>query len=539
MDSRSSDLTSEREDLQSILTHSVPGLVSDSKRVDTSDDIQAGNVLDGSATGHRLLVDPNVFNMAILLPPSLVFISRLKEVVPQGSDIAVSTLTSFLDDFLINVFLPQLEETVGEMSSQILIESNSFSADPLWSTAARKPIFKGTAKFYRLIEAFCEMLDILPHDSNFSQLIINQLVTYYSKCYGWYKAMAARTTQHPVTGNRWRISADLADQTVFKEITNEIMKAVDDTQKHAAIRKEIAMLLDTIGKTKLEEADLILDRRSLSNMSLLSTSMKWLSDKILTLRFISQQNAPTSVDTKRQSDRYERQRRWTLITAQAQSEPDHVYLPLTEEIAPAFDGAQSSFAELAATVTRMLHVEMRAHIFFYLSKVLSRTFSIDREVHEPDPEIAILNADLMTFDEDLSAHLHPTQRAYITTGLSGLVDAILVTSVTSLQGMNAPGAGKLLLAILVLQQNLKNVEATGASLARAASFYEAFSEGNGTEVVKLAKRTGKTGEFSEAEVMSLARLVFGEQLSSERRDVVVKAEKEQDEVLREIAQAMG
>src|ERR1700749_1317435 len=95
MNSNSSDLTMEREDLQSILTTSVPGLVSDSKRVDESDNTLTTNLVDGSATGHRLLVEPNVFNMAILLPPSLTFLGRLKEVVPSSSDIAMSTLTSF------------------------------------------------------------------------------------------------------------------------------------------------------------------------------------------------------------------------------------------------------------------------------------------------------------------------------------------------------------------------------------------------------------------------------------------------------------
>jgi exocyst complex component 4 len=148
MDSKSSDLTLEREDLQSILTTSVPGLVSDSKRVDESDHTLTTNLVDGSATGHRLLVEPNVFNMAILLPPSLTFLGRLKEVVPSSSDIAMSTLTSFLDDFLINVFLPQLDETIVEMCSQIFIESDAFQQDPSWRTHSRKPIFKVGISIY-------------------------------------------------------------------------------------------------------------------------------------------------------------------------------------------------------------------------------------------------------------------------------------------------------------------------------------------------------------------------------------------------------
>jgi hypothetical protein len=54
----------------------------------------------------------------------------------------MSTLTSFLDDFLVNVFHPQLDETLAELSSQTFIEIDSFSEDPHWAKYSKKPIFK-------------------------------------------------------------------------------------------------------------------------------------------------------------------------------------------------------------------------------------------------------------------------------------------------------------------------------------------------------------------------------------------------------------
>ena len=150
MDTKASELLREREHLEFILKSSVPGLVSDSKK---PDDMAASTNtnLDGSATGHRLLVQPSVFNMGILLPPSLDFLNRLKEVVPPGSDIVISTLTSFLDDFLVNVFHPQLDETLVELSAQTFIELDSFVEDPHWTRQSKKPIFKvRTAPFREL-----------------------------------------------------------------------------------------------------------------------------------------------------------------------------------------------------------------------------------------------------------------------------------------------------------------------------------------------------------------------------------------------------
>jgi hypothetical protein len=106
----------------------------------------------------------------------------------------MSTLTSFLDDFLVNVFHPQLDETLAELSVQIFIELDAFQEDPQWSSIARRPIFKGTSAFFNLIAAFCRMLDTIPHDQAFSQLIITQMMTYYDKCCGYYKGMHSSAT---------------------------------------------------------------------------------------------------------------------------------------------------------------------------------------------------------------------------------------------------------------------------------------------------------------------------------------------------------
>jgi len=180
-DKLSMNLATEREDLDYILKSSVPGLVSANMNNTTQAD-EAAKLPDRSATGHKLLVEPSVFNMGILLPPSLAFLTRLKDVVPANSDVAVSTLTSFLDDFLVNVFLPQMEETVADQCVAASGQADAFIEDPKWQTRATKPIFKGSAQLADLISSFCKMLDSLPPDQAFNELIIEQLRTYYNRC---------------------------------------------------------------------------------------------------------------------------------------------------------------------------------------------------------------------------------------------------------------------------------------------------------------------------------------------------------------------
>ena len=88
IDHASSEMSTEQEDLEFILKSSVPGLISDSHRVKGAIISDTNQLQDNSATGHRLLVEPNVFNMGLLLPPSLSFIQRLKEIVPPGYALA-------------------------------------------------------------------------------------------------------------------------------------------------------------------------------------------------------------------------------------------------------------------------------------------------------------------------------------------------------------------------------------------------------------------------------------------------------------------
>ena len=97
---------------------------------------------DSPVVGHKLLVDPSVFNISTLLPPSLSFLRRLKDIVPPDSDIAISTLTSFLDDFLVNVFNPQLDETVTDLCNQTFMDLDAYQQDPHWTDHATRPIFK-------------------------------------------------------------------------------------------------------------------------------------------------------------------------------------------------------------------------------------------------------------------------------------------------------------------------------------------------------------------------------------------------------------
>ena len=76
------DLVSAQDDLKEILRLSVPGLILESRHPFGSANKEHSVQSEVSATGHKLLAQPSVFNMSYLLRPSLTFIRRLGDIVP-------------------------------------------------------------------------------------------------------------------------------------------------------------------------------------------------------------------------------------------------------------------------------------------------------------------------------------------------------------------------------------------------------------------------------------------------------------------------
>lgn len=330
------DMNSERlkkdfDDLDKILEQHLPGLLSSTGKVGAAGADDKHTHTDGAATGHKLLIEPSVFNMGSLLPPSLTFLQRLKDIVPPGPEIKISTLTSFLDDFLINVFLPQLDETLVKYSSQIFEESDAFQEDPKWTEISQRPIFKGASAFLNLIVAFCRMLDTIPHDQAFTQLIIGQMMSYYDRCCDWFVALVSRTQSENADDPAYKASAAVATKPGdVHDIIAELYAAVDPEQKDKLIQEEIRHFIKQCNDRPLDISDLISDRKTIASLCLLFTSMRWLAGKVNQLRSITVHDTDS---TRRTAMRQGHNRRWTLLN-NPMKPPDaqgSVYLPMTED----------------------------------------------------------------------------------------------------------------------------------------------------------------------------------------------------------------
>lgn len=343
-DTKSVELTTELEALENIIQSAVPGLTSknrsqgaDSKKAST---VAARPSLDGgskrdtgsyygrqTAETYKSLVEPSVFNMSLLLPPTLVFLQRLKNIVPPGSDLATSTLTSFLDNFLVNVFQPQLDETLAKLSESVFSEMGSFAQDQEWRRVAKRPVLKGTTAFFTVVTAFCKMLATIPHDQALSSLIVTQMMRYYERCLAWYKELVTKAQDQPNAQQTMRASARIAlEQSELNDASKKLWADPDDAE---ALEVEVRLLTEQACERPLEMSDVIQDRDTVSSLCLLYTSMKWLSIKISGLRHITTQET----DSSRPSLPRQSSRRWTLMNDPNKASDDQrpIHLPMTQE----------------------------------------------------------------------------------------------------------------------------------------------------------------------------------------------------------------
>ncbi|OAT13259.1 xaa-Pro aminopeptidase [Blastomyces gilchristii SLH14081] len=478
VDDKSSEMKAEQDELEEILRSSVPGLVSKSRQKTSTTDSSRSRQ-ESSGTGHKLLIEPSVFNMSLLLPPSLSFIQRLKDIVPLTSDIVMSTLTSFLDDFMINVFQPQLDEAVTDLCALTFIAVDAFTEDPQWTRVSPRPVFKGTIAFMELVKSFSKMLNSIPHDQAFTQLVINQIVTYYDKCCGMYKALVSRVSPRPTGGVQPKAAAAYAESGEIREAAKELWEC-GNGKRQELIAKEIDLLIKYTNETPLEPYDIVSDPKTVFSLSLLYNSMQWLVSSLSRLRHIT--NHETDSNRRQSTGRMPNTRRWTLLSSMNRnrdSSSNPIHLPMTEDSVLGFDTTLESLQNLALTALLTLHIDLRCGAIHMVTRSLAsnNTSPSARSTTPPasasnttewphvlptppssaSPAIIELNNDLISFDANTATYLGPKECRFITSGLAQLIDRAFVSATRFIGAMNHNGALRLQLDVLVLQQNLKNI----------------------------------------------------------------------------------
>ena len=72
----------------------------------------------GAGQHHRLLIKPDAFHVSVLFQPTLAFLERVRAVLPSDIE-SVQESGTVLDEFVLNIYLPQLEDKVSELAADL------------------------------------------------------------------------------------------------------------------------------------------------------------------------------------------------------------------------------------------------------------------------------------------------------------------------------------------------------------------------------------------------------------------------------------
>ncbi|KAI4130515.1 MAG: hypothetical protein LQ347_003349 [Umbilicaria vellea] len=172
-----------------------------------------------------------------------------------------------------------------------------------------------------------------------------------------------------------------------------------------------------------------------------------------------------------------------------------------------------------------------------ITRVLHAHYLLDQAANEPDPSVLTLNADLVSFDDNIIAYLPEHEHRFITNGLALLLDRLLVTKAFQIAAMNLNGCGRMQLNILVLQQNLKTIE-DDVTLARSAQYFGLFHEGAEAIVAQARASEGTDLQYTLEEFTVLVKLCYSEGLQSQHRELVMQAKKGLDDHEHQLTEKM-
>jgi len=108
------------DELNRVLKDTVPGLVQGSSDLTVQaalSTVGTDERLLGMDQHHRLLTKPDAFHVSVLFQPTLAFLDHVARVLPSGFESA-RAFSAVLDEFVLKVYLPQLEDKVSMLFHQ-------------------------------------------------------------------------------------------------------------------------------------------------------------------------------------------------------------------------------------------------------------------------------------------------------------------------------------------------------------------------------------------------------------------------------------
>ncbi|KAJ3283609.1 hypothetical protein HK104_010298, partial [Borealophlyctis nickersoniae] len=166
------------------------------------------------ATGHRLLVTPDPYNVLVAYEPTCEFVGDVESGILCRSGI----LKSFLEDFVLTVYLPQLEDRVLAYFHNSVNGVDAFHTE-LSASLSPYPLVKSAIALTTLLESMCRTLFFIPvHQEEFILAIESVLHKYYEKCCARYRSLMSSDAVGGDSGEGGIVSAVWAQEGEIRKL---------------------------------------------------------------------------------------------------------------------------------------------------------------------------------------------------------------------------------------------------------------------------------------------------------------------------------
>ncbi|KAG9089978.1 hypothetical protein FRC06_001261 [Ceratobasidium sp. 370] len=469
-----------------VLRETVPGLI-------TSLSEPATQFTTGAdASEHRLLIRPDAFHVSVLFQPTLAFLERVGACLPEGVGGEGGQKGSlFLDDFVVKVYLPQLEEKVSSLFHQAVGGTDAFQEDTHSGRISEQPLVKASMQLMALINSLCIMLEATPfHRENYARLILGVIIQFYQRCYERFLDLVSRTA---FSGGISSVAAQWAQRPEVAACLGELYSTPlhDASQRRTLCRQETRQELTFLANGVIEKEGLLPHIRDLTALGSLYRSLTWFITQLLGMK--STIDDPLSPAEERPTPSPDPGRSPIAppapsspfspripLEVQVGASPSGLKLPLSRAMAHRFDAIIKTYDQLAELTLSTIRIDVRCRVMHYLDHgVKFENYRTDQECTEPDPFVQDLNTSLIACEDAIVGVLPETERRFIFDGLGGLVEHLLVSNSRLIRFANDMGIQKMLRNLYALRQNLKTITnlPNDAELQQAEDYYKLYALG--------------------------------------------------------------
>lgn len=540
----SDEYLSQYDQLKDTLENSVPGLVSSQPNgpqgaADGLSETKSPFAPTDMSFSHQLLIPPNVFNLRVMIDPSAMLLQRAKAIFPYSDKDTCKDTDLFLEEFFINVFIPQLEDSLRTTFHRAMSNPEALIIDPRWAKLSKRPVLKATTSFMTMLRQTSKLLNTgYLYREKYVKLIITTIRWLYNFFKDYFDTLAAiqegedgeqpRVTGTPAAGvstgiSNTKMSARLARDKIVGPVSKSLLTLKQQSDGYTKnSNREIDELLKRRVHAKsmgVKRSD-FMDNNAFEALCTLATSIKWVVFRLRAIRKVEEaaHTEEHEVD-EHEEDRLEARlkKRWTLLEVNKVvrqsgegSEQGSEQVIVSGKTQEEYDSALAELEALSETCLATLRLDARCRTIYYIDRTMTEgDYYLESDPEERDTYIGLLDMDLVKCDESMTEYLLPKDKSYVFAGLARFMDLMLIYGSENLSLINANGVKKMNYNIVVLQQMLKSIVSDPNQIDFNGSqrFY-GYLQGNPITFVENVRKGNV--DLSYEECKSLVRLMNNE-----------------------------